>query len=190
MTVSGPNWARCAVRKPNRQARATSSARSATGPSWTTLTEGYYEVDLAGNFTFFNAAMSRMLGYAPSKLVGMNYRAYLDGEDAKEGLRGLHPRVPDRRAGKGFRLRAHPQRRLPCPHRGVGLADPGQERTARGLPGACPRYHRPKARRGGPAQERAEIPPDRREHPRHLLPVRPRGQARHGEPVRPDQDGL
>jgi len=48
------------------------------------ITEGYYEVDLAGNFTFFNAAMSRMLGYAPSKLVGMNYRVYLDGEDAKK----------------------------------------------------------------------------------------------------------
>jgi hypothetical protein len=25
-----------------------------------------------------------MLGYAPSKLVGMNYRVYLDGEDAKK----------------------------------------------------------------------------------------------------------
>ena len=48
------------------------------------ITEGYYEVDLEGNFTFFNAAMSRMLGYAPSKLVGMNYRAYLGGEDAKK----------------------------------------------------------------------------------------------------------
>jgi PAS domain S-box-containing protein len=48
------------------------------------ITEGYYEVDLEGNFTFFNAAMSRMLGYAPSKLVGMNYRVYLDGEDAKK----------------------------------------------------------------------------------------------------------
>ena len=48
------------------------------------ITEGYYEVDLAGNFTFFNAAMSRMLGYAPSKLVGMNYRVYLDGEDARK----------------------------------------------------------------------------------------------------------
>ena len=39
-------------------------------------------------------------------------------------------------------------------------------------------------------QEREEIPPDRREHPRHLLPVRPRGKARHGEPIRADQDGL
>lgn len=48
------------------------------------ITEGYFEVDLEGNFIFFNAAMSRMLGYAPSKLVGMNYRGYLDGEDAKK----------------------------------------------------------------------------------------------------------
>jgi two-component system, sensor histidine kinase and response regulator len=48
------------------------------------ITEGYYEMELAGNFTFFNTAMSRMLGYAPSKLMGMNYRAYLDGEDAKK----------------------------------------------------------------------------------------------------------
>jgi PAS domain S-box-containing protein len=48
------------------------------------ITEGYYEVDLEGNFTFFNSAMCRMLGEAQSKLVGMNYRAYLDSEDAQK----------------------------------------------------------------------------------------------------------
>ena len=29
------------------------------------IEDGYYEVDLAGNFVFFNAAMANMTGYAP-----------------------------------------------------------------------------------------------------------------------------
>jgi PAS domain S-box-containing protein len=66
------------------------------------ITEGYYEVDLKGNFTFFNAAMSRMLGYAPSKLVGMNYRVYLDGEDAKKVHEVFHRVFRTGEPEKGF----------------------------------------------------------------------------------------
>lgn len=46
------------------------------------ITEGYYEVDLAGNFTFFNSAMCKMLNQPPSKMVGMNFRSYLSEGDA------------------------------------------------------------------------------------------------------------
>ena len=41
------------------------------------IEEGYYEVDLAGNFTFFNLAVSRMLGYSAEELRGMNNRHYM-----------------------------------------------------------------------------------------------------------------
>ena len=41
------------------------------------IEEGYYEVDLAGNFTFFNLAVSRMLGYSAEELRGMNNRQYM-----------------------------------------------------------------------------------------------------------------
>ena len=42
------------------------------------IEEGYYEVDLAGNFTFFNDSVCRMLGYPKDELMGMNHRTYTD----------------------------------------------------------------------------------------------------------------
>ena len=35
--------------------------------------EGYYEVDLKGNFTFFNKAFCKLLNYSQNELYGMNY---------------------------------------------------------------------------------------------------------------------
>ena len=35
--------------------------------------EGYYEVDLKGNFTFFNKALRKLLKYSQNELYGMNY---------------------------------------------------------------------------------------------------------------------
>ena len=48
------------------------------------IEEGYYEVDLAGNFTFFNTAVSRILGYSVDELKGMNNRQYMDKENSKK----------------------------------------------------------------------------------------------------------
>jgi PAS domain S-box-containing protein len=47
------------------------------------MEEGYYEVDLAGTFTFVNDAMSRILGYSRDELIGMNYKVYTPKENAK-----------------------------------------------------------------------------------------------------------
>jgi diguanylate cyclase (GGDEF)-like protein/PAS domain S-box-containing protein len=47
------------------------------------LTEGYFELDLAGNFTFFNDAMCRMLNYSPDEVIGMNNRVYTTPETAR-----------------------------------------------------------------------------------------------------------
>jgi len=47
------------------------------------IQEGYYEVDLAGNFTFFNDSLCRFLGYSKEELMGMNNRQYTDPESAK-----------------------------------------------------------------------------------------------------------
>ncbi|HPA16037.1 MAG TPA: PAS domain S-box protein, partial [Desulfobacterales bacterium] len=38
-----------------------------------TIREGYFEVDLAGNFTFFNDSVCRMSGFSRDELMGMNY---------------------------------------------------------------------------------------------------------------------
>jgi PAS domain S-box-containing protein len=45
------------------------------------IQEGYYEVDLAGNMTFFNKALCRVLGYSESELMGRNYRSYYGDQD-------------------------------------------------------------------------------------------------------------
>jgi two-component system, cell cycle sensor histidine kinase and response regulator CckA len=47
------------------------------------IEEGYYEVDLAGNFTFINDSMCRIFGYPKGELMGMNDRQYADKENAK-----------------------------------------------------------------------------------------------------------
>ena len=48
------------------------------------IEEGYYEVDLAGNMTFCNEPLSRMLGYTNEELIGMNNREYMDANNAKQ----------------------------------------------------------------------------------------------------------
>jgi diguanylate cyclase (GGDEF)-like protein/PAS domain S-box-containing protein len=48
------------------------------------IDEGYFEDDLAGNFTFVNDALCRYLGYSREELIGMNYRQYSDEATAKK----------------------------------------------------------------------------------------------------------
>ncbi|MCJ7547628.1 MAG: PAS domain S-box protein [Deltaproteobacteria bacterium] len=48
-----------------------------------TMEEGYAEVDLAGNFTFFNDALCRIHGRSPEEMIGLNNRAYMTPETAK-----------------------------------------------------------------------------------------------------------
>ncbi|MCJ7495060.1 MAG: PAS domain S-box protein, partial [Deltaproteobacteria bacterium] len=48
------------------------------------IEEGYYEVDIAGNFTFFNDSLCRILGYSKEEMMGMNNRQYTDKENAKK----------------------------------------------------------------------------------------------------------
>ena len=45
---------------------------------------GYFEVDIAGNFTFVNDALCRHLGYSREEMIGMNNRAYMDEENAEQ----------------------------------------------------------------------------------------------------------
>lgn len=54
-----------------------------------TTEEGYYEIDLAGNFTFFNEPVCKLLGYSREELMGMNNRNYTDRKTAKKSFSGL-----------------------------------------------------------------------------------------------------
>jgi two-component system cell cycle sensor histidine kinase/response regulator CckA len=46
------------------------------------MKEGYWEVDLPGNFTFFNDSICKSLGYSRDELLGMNNRQYTTPEMA------------------------------------------------------------------------------------------------------------
>jgi PAS domain S-box-containing protein len=45
---------------------------------------GYFEVDIAGNFTFFNDSLCRILGYSRDETMGMNNRQYMDKENTQK----------------------------------------------------------------------------------------------------------
>jgi diguanylate cyclase (GGDEF)-like protein/PAS domain S-box-containing protein len=48
------------------------------------IQEGYFEVDLSGNFTFFNESMCRITGRLKEKLTGTNYKQFSDEENSKK----------------------------------------------------------------------------------------------------------
>lgn len=54
------------------------------------IEEAYFEVDLAGSFTFFNQALPENLKYSSEELMGMNYRRYVDEENAKKIFEVFH----------------------------------------------------------------------------------------------------
>ena len=55
-----------------------------------TIQDGYFEVDLAGNLTFFNPALGSILGYPPREMSGMNNRRFMDPENAEHVFRAFH----------------------------------------------------------------------------------------------------
>jgi diguanylate cyclase (GGDEF)-like protein/PAS domain S-box-containing protein len=48
------------------------------------IRDGYFEVDLTGNVTFFNDSTCEIYGYSREELMGMNHRQYADKENAKK----------------------------------------------------------------------------------------------------------
>ena len=45
--------------------------------------DGYYEVDLNGNYIFCNDAFARILGYGMQELIGLNFREFISPETAE-----------------------------------------------------------------------------------------------------------
>ncbi|MFC1885631.1 PAS domain S-box protein [Thermodesulfobacteriota bacterium] len=48
------------------------------------MEEGYFEVDLTGNYTFVNDAMCKIRGYPKEELIGMNNKQFMDENTARE----------------------------------------------------------------------------------------------------------
>jgi PAS domain S-box-containing protein len=55
-----------------------------------TTPDGYYEVDINGNYTYFNDAMCDLLGYSKIEMTGMNHRAYLDDANSEKLLNAIN----------------------------------------------------------------------------------------------------
>ncbi|MFC1825248.1 PAS domain-containing protein, partial [Thermodesulfobacteriota bacterium] len=113
------------------------------------IQDGYYEVDIAGNFTFTNPSMSRILGYREDELIGMNNQKYMD-PDTAEQVYGCFNRVystgrSDEGVGWEF-IRKDGTRRY------VESPDEGCQRTANRLQGYSAGYDAKEAGRGGNAQ--------------------------------------
>lgn len=66
------------------------------------IEDGYYEVDLKGSFTFFNNSLSRLLGYSPSAMAGMNYREFMSSENAQKVYQTVHQVYKTGKSAKGF----------------------------------------------------------------------------------------
>ena len=64
--------------------------------------DGYFEVDLAGNFTFFNDSVSRILGYSSEELMEMNYRQYTDKESSEIVFQAYNDVYKTGEPSKGF----------------------------------------------------------------------------------------
>jgi PAS domain S-box-containing protein len=54
------------------------------------IEDGYFEVDLAGNFTFFNESTTKILGYSKDEMMGMNNRHYMDEETARKVFKAFN----------------------------------------------------------------------------------------------------
>ena len=66
------------------------------------IEDGYYEVDLNGNFIFFNASMCRILGYPQEEMMGMNNRQFTDKENAKKLFKTFNEIYRTGEPAKGF----------------------------------------------------------------------------------------
>ncbi|MDD4091005.1 MAG: PAS domain S-box protein [Smithellaceae bacterium] len=53
------------------------------------MVDGYFEIDLAGNYTFVNDAESNIVGYAREEMIGMNSRQYLDEENLQKAMQSF-----------------------------------------------------------------------------------------------------
>ena len=66
------------------------------------IEDGYYEVDIAGNFTFFNDSFSKIVGYSEDELMGVNFRQYTTPEDTKKVYQAFNQVFATGKPLKGF----------------------------------------------------------------------------------------
>jgi len=66
------------------------------------IQEAYFEVDLAGNFTFFNDSLCRLTGGSREELIGANYKRFSDKEMSQKAFKAFHDVFTSGKAINGF----------------------------------------------------------------------------------------
>jgi PAS domain S-box-containing protein len=66
------------------------------------IEDGYYEVDLTGDFTFFNDSMCRIYGYSREEFMDISYRQYTDQETAKKVFQAYNRVYRTGKPDRGF----------------------------------------------------------------------------------------
>ena len=66
------------------------------------IEDGYYEVDLAGNLTFFNDSMCRISATPREQLMGINNRQYTDPENAKKMFEAFNEVYTTGKPSRGY----------------------------------------------------------------------------------------
>ncbi|MBW2357707.1 MAG: PAS domain S-box protein, partial [Deltaproteobacteria bacterium] len=66
------------------------------------IEDGYYEVDIAGNFTFFNDSLCKIFGFTEEELIGKNFREFADQETNKKGYKTFNKVYTTGKPDKGF----------------------------------------------------------------------------------------
>ena len=66
------------------------------------LEDGYYEVDIDSNFTFFNDSLCEIYGYPKNEMMGLNIRKLTDQETAKRVYSLFNKVYTTGRSEKGF----------------------------------------------------------------------------------------
>ena len=69
------------------------------------IEDGYYEVDMAGNFTFLNDALCKILGHARNQMLQMNYQKVMDEENAGKLFEAFSSILESRRAVKALDMK-------------------------------------------------------------------------------------
>ncbi|MFX1285032.1 MAG: PAS domain S-box protein [Promethearchaeota archaeon] len=66
------------------------------------IEDGYYEVDLAGNFSFFNKKLCKILRYPENEILGMNYKQYCSESTAEQVFKAFNRVYRTERPVKGL----------------------------------------------------------------------------------------
>ncbi|MEE8300789.1 MAG: PAS domain S-box protein [Desulfatiglandales bacterium] len=71
-------------------------------PILESIEDGYFEVDIRGNFTFFNDSLCKIHGYSKNELMGMNNREYMDEKTAKKVYQTFNKVYTTGKPARGF----------------------------------------------------------------------------------------